>query len=46
MGYNTVDNGWMKFDNYRIPRTTLLSRFANIDKEGAFEMTGDPRAVY
>lgn len=46
MGYNTVDNGWMKFDNYRIPRTALLSRFANIDKEGAFEMVGDPRSVY
>ena len=34
LGYNTVDNGWLKFDNYRVPRSALLSRFVNVDKEG------------
>jgi alkylation response protein AidB-like acyl-CoA dehydrogenase len=24
LGYNTVDNGWLKFDNYRVPRSALL----------------------
>ena len=46
LGYTSVDNGWMKFDNYKIPRTALLSRFVSIDKEGAFEVLGDPRLIY
>ena len=24
MGYNTVDNGYISFDNYRVPRSCLL----------------------
>lgn len=46
LGYGAIDNGWMKFDNYKIPRTALLSRFVSIDKEGAFEVLGDPRLIY
>jgi acyl-CoA oxidase len=36
MGYNNVDNGWMMFDNFRIPEGSLLSRFGDISKEGKF----------
>jgi alkylation response protein AidB-like acyl-CoA dehydrogenase len=24
MGYNSVDNGYLKFDKYRVPRDSLL----------------------
>ena len=46
LGYNTMDNGYLSFNNVRIPRTNLLSRFVEIDKEGSFSMKGDPRMVY
>lgn len=41
-----MDNGWLKFDQYRIPRTNMLSRFAEVDKEGSLEIKGDLRALY
>lgn len=34
------------FDQVRIPRTNMLSRFAYIDKDGTFEMRGNPKAIY
>lgn len=46
LGYNSVDNGWLAFDHYRVPRKMLLSRFAHINKDGDFEMRGDPRLIY
>jgi acyl-CoA oxidase len=45
-GYDTMDNGYLAFDHYRVPSDALLKRFVNIDKEGNFELTGDPRAIY
>lgn len=46
MGYNTVDNGYLEFDHYRVPRGALLNRFVSLSKEGEFELLGDPRAIY
>lgn len=46
LGYNTVDNGYLKFDNYRVPRLSLLSRFVQVTREGEFELLGDPRLLY
>lgn len=46
LGYNTMDNGYLSFDNVKIPRTNLLSRFVEIDKEGSFTLKGDSRMVY
>ena len=31
IGYNTMDNGYLSFDNYRIPRENLLSRLSYVD---------------
>lgn len=45
-GYNTVDNGYLKFNSYRIPRTCLLNRFVDVSKDGEFELLGDPRMLY
>jgi acyl-CoA oxidase len=46
MGYNNVDNGWMMFDNFRIPRSAILSRFGDVTKEGKFVQKGDIRMLY
>ena len=39
-------SSYLSFDKVRIPRTNLLSRFVDIDKEGNFSLNGDPRMVY
>lgn len=46
IGYQSVDNGYLSFDHVRIPRENLLCRFVYIDKEGNFELKGDPRTIY
>jgi alkylation response protein AidB-like acyl-CoA dehydrogenase len=46
LGYATMDNGYLSFNKVRIPRTNLLSRFVDVDKEGNFSLNGDPRMVY
>lgn len=40
------DNGWMMMDNIRVPRTNMLARFAYVDKDGTFEIRGNPKAIY
>lgn len=46
LGYNSVDNGYLSFTHYRVPKISLLSRFVSVSREGEFELLGDPRAVY
>lgn len=46
LGYNSKDNGWMMFDSVRIPRVDMLCRYAYINKDGSFEMRGNPKAIY
>jgi acyl-CoA oxidase len=46
LGYNSVDNGWLAFNHYRVSRKMLLTKFAKITKDGDFEMRGDPRLIY
>ena len=46
LGYNTVDNGFLSFNQYRVPRISLLARFVSVSREGEFEVLGDLRAVY
>lgn len=36
IGLNGVDNGWLKFHNYRIPRDALLDKIAQVDAEGNY----------
>ena len=45
-GYATKDNGYMVFNNYKVPRSALLSRFSKITKEGDFSVLGNPRVAY
>ena len=46
LGYNSVDNGFLSFNQVRIPRKNLLSRFMNITKEGDFKMKANPKIIY
>jgi acyl-CoA oxidase len=34
---NGVDNGFIIFNNFRIPKANLLNRFSNVTEEGKFE---------
>lgn len=45
-GYDSKDNGWLRFNNVRIPKSQMLSRFSRIDDEGNFEILGDLRVLY
>jgi acyl-CoA oxidase len=45
-GYESKDNGWLRFSNVRIPKNHMLSRFSRIDDEGNFEILGDLRVLY
>ena len=45
-GYESKDNGWLRFNNIRIPKSAMLSRFSRIDDEGNFEILGDLRVLY
>lgn len=46
IGYNSVDNGYISFNNYMIPRKNLLSRFMSITKKGDFKMKAHPKLIY
>lgn len=46
LGYQSVDNGFLAFTKYRIPRLALMARFVSVSKEGEFELLGDPRLLY
>ena len=45
-GYSYKDNGYMKFDNYRVPRSSILSRYVGVEKDGNISIKGDPRVAY
>lgn len=45
-GYATKDNGYLILRNVRIPRTNLMRRFVDVDREGKFTVKGDLRTLY
>mmetsp|Transcript_38475 Transcript_38475/g.49672 ORF Transcript_38475/g.49672 Transcript_38475/m.49672 type:complete len:678 (+) Transcript_38475:70-2103(+) len=46
MGGNGIDNGWLQFQNVRIPRENLLSRFASLSADGIYTPPPSPQIVY
>lgn len=36
-GLDGIDNGFIIFSNFRIPKANLLNRFSNINDDGKFE---------
>lgn len=45
-GYSSKDNGWLIFNKVRIPRTNMMTRYNFIDKDGSFEVRGNPKGIY
>lgn len=45
-GYNSKDNGFMRFNKCRIPRGNLLQRYCKVSKDGQLSLDGDPRVLY
>merc|ERR1712022_25716 len=34
---NDLDNAWIKFDNVRVPQSSILSKFCSIDANGQYQ---------
>ncbi len=45
-GFNTKDNGYLRFDQVRIPRENMLMKYAKVNKEGEFSRKGNERVGY
>ncbi|XP_024394934.1 peroxisomal acyl-coenzyme A oxidase 1 [Physcomitrium patens] len=44
-GYNTMDNGFLRFDHVRIPRENMLMRLATVTKDGKYVRSNKPRQL-
>jgi acyl-CoA oxidase len=42
-GYQSKDNGYLILRNVRIPRSSMLKRYAEVDKDGNLQIKGDLR---
>ena len=45
-GFNMKDNGYMAFNHVRIPRSFMLSRYAELDNQGNFATKGNTKILY
>ena len=46
LGYNSKDNGFMRFTNFRVPKISLLGKYLKITSNGTVEQTGDIKIKY
>ncbi|XP_074028511.1 peroxisomal acyl-coenzyme A oxidase 3 [Leptinotarsa decemlineata] len=47
LGLNGIDNGFLKFDNYEIPRENILNRIADVSEDGRYVTSiKDPNKRY
>ncbi|CAI5446335.1 unnamed protein product [Caenorhabditis angaria] len=46
MGINCVDNGFLGFDNYRIPRRNMLMKHSKVSKNGVYTAPSHPKVGY
>ena len=45
-GLNGIDNGYLLFDNYRIPKENLLNRTGDVTSDGKYESSfSDPQKI-
>lgn len=45
-GYTVKDNGYLAFNNVRIPRQAILSRYVNVTPDGMITLQGNPKIAY
>ena len=46
MGYNAVDNGFLRFDHVRVPRRAMLMRHSKVDEDGTYHPPPVAKAAY
>lgn len=46
LGYNAIDNGWLRFDHFRIPRRAMLMRHASVDADGMYHPPKVAKVAY
>ena len=46
MGYNAVDNGFLRFDHVRVPRRAMLMKHASVSKDGTYTPPPVAKAAY
>ncbi|CAH3966603.1 probable peroxisomal acyl-coenzyme A oxidase 1 [Pieris brassicae] len=46
LGFNTADNGFLGFDNYRIPRDHMLMKNAQVLKDGTYKKLANAKLTY
>jgi len=46
IGYNGMDNGFMRITDVKIPRRHLLMKFVSVDKEGNYKKIGDEKMLF
>eukprot|EP00928_Gymnodinium_smaydae_P045489 TRINITY_DN30319_c0_g1_i1.p1 TRINITY_DN30319_c0_g1~~TRINITY_DN30319_c0_g1_i1.p1 ORF type:complete len:750 (-),score=164.00 TRINITY_DN30319_c0_g1_i1:65-2242(-) len=46
IGYNGMDNGFMRITDVTIPRRNLLMRFVSVDKDGNYKKIGDEKMLF
>jgi acyl-CoA oxidase len=44
-GYNSMDNGLLRFDHVRIPRENMLMKLARVTEQGKYERSNKPRQL-
>ena len=45
-GYYSRENGFLRFSNFEVPKSSLLNRFIDISESGDLELLGDPKIIY
>ncbi|ESN92007.1 hypothetical protein HELRODRAFT_181936 [Helobdella robusta] len=46
-GWNGIDNGYLRLDNVRVPRTNMLMKYFVVHKDGRYERIGsNDKAIY
>lgn len=45
-GYNTNDNGFLRFDNYTIPRENMLMKFSQVSEDGTYHRPPHSKLAY
>ena len=45
-GFDARDNGYVLFNNVRIPRDNILKRYISVDKDGSVGIKGNPLVLY
>ncbi|KAN0019334.1 hypothetical protein ACTFIU_002542 [Dictyostelium citrinum] len=46
LGFNSIDNGFLRLDHVRIPRENMLSRFFRVNENGEYEKPKHPKLIY